>query len=632
MQALEELKKIFFAKPRSIDRLGSDIFVEMKLYKSAKKHTPIYINKMLFERLTGLKNLGWQEMSDAIEELFSSTIEEEYSNGESIATVYADKQADPLNISLSGNLGSGRAYYAGSVFNIKGEKTILAISDDHKHSDGMLEMERSIWETVVANSFQNDLSNGLSPVLAILDMNETCQPYWREKPVKKSKIIRIDENGELDRVSHDFYNKRQYSQADLDILTEKFGILEAEKITHRILHGGWSAGNISPNAHMIDFDTVATVKGRGALYSYTKWYPHNRFGYEYLGSLCILNSIADSNQTPLNKGDLEEKLVLTRDNHISELFVKLMGFANYQEISQKYKDELDEVIQLFNSLSKKIYKKKDGESCKEENSNFIHAFDLSLFLRIFPINQISNKYSNEELSSIICSDGIIEDCFTDDNDQATDIELEYIDGVNKFIGEDYILSLQDYNMLKMALAYFIKKYTEIFEHILAEEALDINEIILNAYIINQDRKYLFPYYTPSFYIAEKDLNPEVKNKIISKVIQASQIDIVKNDYVTDIIIYNEGCIYKRLKTDGSYQLEIELFDKISLGKKPLIIIDDKEHHSMIVEDIIIITGFNMEEILENISVQYSLEAPTIKIIDKDIEITFSDIVTIQEYT
>ena len=51
--------------------------------------------------------------------MFSRTLDEEKSNKQIVGKSYSDKQLDPTGIGLSGNLGSGRAYFYGSCFNIK---------------------------------------------------------------------------------------------------------------------------------------------------------------------------------------------------------------------------------------------------------------------------------------------------------------------------------------------------------------------------------------------------------------------------------------------------------------------------------------------------------------------------------
>src|ERR1700722_9644461 len=187
-----------FATPDAVARLGDEVFLKLPLYKAKTAYRAVYINDRLFQKYFDALNLtSWQEKADFIAGYFSFTLAADISTGEQIGWAHVDRQADPTDISLGGNLGSGRAYYVGKHFNIKGEKTPLAVSNMRRISDGYLEAERGIWETVAANALKNDLQSGVTPVLAILDMLETCSVVWRDKPVARVKIVRVDDSGTL---------------------------------------------------------------------------------------------------------------------------------------------------------------------------------------------------------------------------------------------------------------------------------------------------------------------------------------------------------------------------------------------------------------------------------------------------
>ena len=135
-------------KPNALDDLGEDTFVKVPLYQSKIKYEAKYINTELFKKYFNDSNVNFEHMSKVISNEFSTTIDKKKSNGKIIGYAYIDKQYDPLKISMSGNLGSGRAYYQGDVFNIKGEKTPLAISEREEYSNGVLEFEKSIFERI----------------------------------------------------------------------------------------------------------------------------------------------------------------------------------------------------------------------------------------------------------------------------------------------------------------------------------------------------------------------------------------------------------------------------------------------------------------------------------------------------
>ena len=260
------------------------MFLKVPLYRARQSYTPIYVNPDLYRHyIDAAEKTSWQEMSETMGRLFSVTLDPEDATGEQVGYAYIDRQDDPLNIALQGNQGSGRAFYLGKHFNLKGEKTPLCTTDNPKFSDGILERERGIWETIVSNVLFHDLEIGVPPVLAILDVHESCYARRRDEQSHRVKIIRIDYKGALDRVTHVFFNKAPHDSLTLTDIAKNFGKHEGEKFIERIIHGSWSAGNITPHGGILDFDTVCGVKGRGAQYSSSIWQCETYFGYAHKG-------------------------------------------------------------------------------------------------------------------------------------------------------------------------------------------------------------------------------------------------------------------------------------------------------------------------------------------------------------
>jgi hypothetical protein len=101
------------------------------VYKAKENYDVAYINPKLYEELFEEK-YDWEKASKHISEYFSITLDKEKSTFELVGRGYADKQEDSTGIALNGNLGSGRAYFYGEVFNIKGDKTTLATDEFKK--------------------------------------------------------------------------------------------------------------------------------------------------------------------------------------------------------------------------------------------------------------------------------------------------------------------------------------------------------------------------------------------------------------------------------------------------------------------------------------------------------------------
>ena len=121
------MKNVLNDKPKCIDNMGKDLFVTMPIYKELNDFSVIYVNEKLYEKIFNKKYIFEEAVKD-IKDNFSFTLIE---NGtSSIGKCYVDKQGDPTGIALNENLGSGRAYYVGSNYNIKGEKTILCTSSN----------------------------------------------------------------------------------------------------------------------------------------------------------------------------------------------------------------------------------------------------------------------------------------------------------------------------------------------------------------------------------------------------------------------------------------------------------------------------------------------------------------------
>ncbi len=290
--------KIFEEKSNLSGYFVNDNLAPQQVYRSKKKYIPIYINADLYEQLFN-EEYDEEIAFNKISEMFSITLDYQKSNNELVGTGYADKQEDPMGISLSGNEGSGRAYFYGECFNIKGDKTSLATSPKEVYSNGKLSLAASIKESIISNILSKELSIPTFETLAILDTTDnfefiseylaTDDSVKEERYIVPSVIeVRVNKEKRLYRISNAFKNKDTISFQELKKLSDKLARLEAEKFIRRFLHGSWSVGNISLDANLIDFDTASFVKGRNPQFSNTNKYKSNYFGFEILGDKMIL--------------------------------------------------------------------------------------------------------------------------------------------------------------------------------------------------------------------------------------------------------------------------------------------------------------------------------------------------------
>lgn len=553
--------------PGALKRLGKEVFVKVPLYEAKRRYKAAYINQPLFSKLFPSKTgLSLKDMSALILKYFNTTIEPENSTGKKIGYAYVDRQYDPLGLSLSGNLGSGRAYYAGKVFNIKGEKTPLATSEQRRFSDGLLEMERCVWETFIANALQGAVSNGLNSVLAILDMDEKCDVIWREHPVKRGKIIRIDSNGELDRITHLFYNKKPLRKAALKSCAKAYGILEADKFAERILHGAWSPGNISLKGHLIDFDTVCTVKGRAPQYSFTRWHYQNYFGYEIHGQLEILKSLAADpviNAGKLPFDTLRDTAFSSLQERLLKRFISLMGFKNEEKIYRAYQQELKDIVELWVELARKTYKDPKNFSVKLAPSVLLHVFDFSAFFRVYPLLKRLDRFTPVEAVKLLCGGGYLKQ--SPDKQLHLPIEREHRDKLYSVIGEHFVTAQDDFQLLRIAALGFVKNYDALHQKITTETKQDIKQTEARAYIINEDRSYMFPAYTASYFIGQ-NVRTMTQGLIDALIVSGQRNAGESGQGIADIRLYNEGYSFRLLDGKGAHQVGFHFFEERDLSK------------------------------------------------------------------
>lgn len=564
--------------PGACLRRGMDAFAAMPLYRSKKTQRPVYINREIYKKIfKPAHDPSWQEMAAVLTDVFSTTIEPQNGTGDIIATAYADYQADPSGLALSGNQGSGRAYYAGAHFNIKGEKTPLATSPKRQFSDGLLEMERCIWETLVGNGLQGAIMNGLNGVLAVIDMNELCEVVWRDKPVRRGKVIRIDMAGELDRVTHFFLKPQPLSAKEIYAVSAAYGRLEGDKFIERITHGTWSPGNISMKGHLIDFDTVCAVKGRAPVYSSTQWHQENRFGFEYLGQMKVIDSFLNDarvNVDAVTATDAKAALMTAMRDRIGAGFIRLMGFADAEGIYARHEPQVRDVLDLFLALAGKACLRRPEFSLKIAASNAIHAFDFSAFFRVYPLMKMSGPFRPQDAVRLMSDNDILDDPFdADPEKKLTDIEQQHQDAVDAVIGGNYVTSPDDLQMLKLQLLRFVKKYDALHETLTAETKTSLKDAARRAYILNEDRYYLFPAYTLSFKISENTMGwtAEKIDRVIQTLVRSNRrnFDPTAAYQEADIRLYQEGYVCRRIYADGTFTTAFSPFDPGADGPQEL---------------------------------------------------------------
>lgn len=553
-------------KPIALNSLGEDIFLKIPLYETKEKYVVKYVNAELFSMYFKDDDVSFKHMSEVIREKFSTTIDISKSSGKQIGFAYVDMQEDPLKISMSGNLGSGRAFYQEDVFNIKGEKTPLACSKRPEYSNGVLEFEKAMFETISTNSLYNDTNIKLSPILAILDIKEPCRVHWKDKICKRAKIIRMDMNGSLNRVTHIFKSRKPLTRQEMLDMAKAFGEQEGEKFLERIEHGAWSAGNISQYAHMIDFDTVSAVKYRSPQFSFCVWFADNYFGYEYIGQLKILKSLAkfpEINKDNVSYFELRKIMLDARKEYLLNNFTRFMGFELPEK---KFRSDIKKLFKLFDKLSRKCYPVPEDLSCKKLACYDCSPFDFSKFFRYYPLLKRRRDFDEFKGYEIL-----VNSFHEFDDFDAANFDRE--DKNNRFfynhaltkLNRDFIHNFDELLMLTKECIEFVKMYDKFYEKLLKKGLINLPATELNAYTLNEDRENLFMPHTLSGPIednSDKFTDYQVHRAISGAVLSNKRSKNYKLfDLIpSDIRVFQEGFFAVLMNDNGEHRLSLNLYN------------------------------------------------------------------------
>lgn len=539
------------------------------VYQAKEKYNVIYINSKLYEEIFKEK-YEWQTAKQRISDMFSITLDEEKSNKQIAGKAYSDKQLDPTGIALSGNLGSGRAFFYKNCFNIKGDKTKLATAPKNIYSNGKYALSAAIKETVIANILVDDFIIPAFETLAILDKKERFDfedEYMDADDVIRKEVynlpcsieIRVNKEKELYRISNSLINKDKYTINELEDFCEKLAKIEANKFCDRFLHGSWSVGNISIDGNLIDFDTATFVKGRYPQYSNTNKYKSNYFGYELLGQKLMIKSILDyenienANKIETNLDDLMNEKY---KENMKIRFCDLIGL-NYNLHYKKYNKYIDSLYEKFNVLSRKFLPNYYETNVAENSGDITYLFDFSKFFQKYLITK--KDYKNNILLGMKLLLNDIEY-----------IEYEKIGMIKEKIQEFFYENIVDEknidNSINNAMD-FIEEYDELFN--LISKKTELSNIKVKQYIINANRNYLYGneniYGEISYLYDIKKIDEKTTNRIINALINTNKRNNYnkKDENKLGLQIYEDLLTYLVL-SENYYYLVIEPYSNTEI--------------------------------------------------------------------
>ncbi len=371
-------KKIIETNPLALDRLGKSLFVS----QFAKK-IPNDLCNVLFidpDFKQELQNRGIRKTEEYVIENFAYTLCDEK---EKEFSLFADLQADPTDIALSGNLGSGRACYIGDNYNIKGiGRTSLAKADPNsQHGNGRLDIITALREAVMSRFIWKNFLNKTSRVVAVISIPYFTKYSWSNKPLQNALLVRED-FGNLDRISHAAHSTLS-RRVDITHLSKKCGIFDADLFFYQVLHGAWSIGNITLSGNWLDMESVSFVEDRGAYCNITKKYYSNIFGLEASGAIIALKKYAELTKQKLNTRDFFNE----REKRLKDLFKEYLNIG----ISSKLLREFEYLSKIC-SVNKPI-------NVFEQRNIFGAWIDFNKFFNRFDIYK--NLLPKEIISKIV---------------------------------------------------------------------------------------------------------------------------------------------------------------------------------------------------------------------------------------
>ena len=545
---------------------SNDTLVKQNVYKAKKSYTPLYINEELYEELFKEK-YDLEKANNKISEMFSITLDKNKSE-ELIGYGYSDKQEDPTGISLSGNEGSGRSFFYGKYFNVKGDKTSLATSKDKAYSNGKFHLSMALRETVISNVLSKELEIPSFETLAILDTNEMFSfskfGLNQDDEVIEETFsapcvleIRVNKDKQLYRVSNVFVNKDKLTYEELKNICDRFALLEAEKYIKRFIHGAWSVGNVSIDANLIDFDTAAFVQGRNPQYSNTNKYKSNYFGYEYLGSKKVLEALYNNalDKKTNSFQELDNYFDTSYKKYLKKYFLELIGLNDSIDSVL-----IDKLLEKFIKLSK-LFLPNYYELCTaDKNNRKTYIYDFSRFFRKYLLNRNAIYGVSLLLNDIVA--------FTYD-------KVGFIkDKVNEFF-PDSIFKENDSYILKEALE-FIELYDEIFNKL----DIDLKEVAFKQYVNNINKEYLYGDMQTFNKLQQLYIDKKIDSKslnIIVKYLIKTNINSYSNDkseYLYDLKLYENYLVYKVLGKNYYYYVLVPYDNSIRFAK---LLIGDEEY-------------------------------------------------------
>jgi len=197
---------------------------------------------------------------------------------------------------------------------------------------------------------------------------------------------------------------------------------------------------------------------------------------------------------------LKDAAFASMHERLLKKFISLMGFKHEEKIYRAYKPELEDLAELWVELARKTYKDEKHFSVKLAPSVVQHVFDFSAFFRVYPLLKRLDQFAPVDAVKLLCDGRFLKP--SPDKPLQLPVQREYRDKLHSMIGEHFVTSQDDFQLLRIAALGFIKKYDALHHKITTETKQPIKQTEARAYIINEDRFTMFPAYTASYFVGQ----------------------------------------------------------------------------------------------------------------------------------
>ncbi len=496
----DDLRRLLDGPPGAVSRLGESTFATMTAWRlDPDRVRVIYAAGSALSPLLG-RPVSDDEAAAFVREHLLLTLDPAEALAESPpVTVWVDRQADPMNISLVGNSGSGRATYVGHCFNLKGiGRTVLATSTDPQRSNGALDLVGALWEAVCANVDAANLRTGAPPVLAVVDLNKGVKVPWYDDPIPTGMIVRLDAHGELDRPSHLFHGGEGVHKEAITDIARAFGRQDAEKYVERVIHGGWSAGNISLRGHLIDYDSVFALRGRAPQWSFRPNWLSNFYGLESQGQKILLEAMATH---PLNLDGvvataLHAAFDVARREQLERRFLDLVGVApnDGETVLAAEHATVAALVSRWEFLAGRMYPNFKATAAWDAENATLSVYDLSRFFRLYPLARLRGPVDEQTALGLMRNPlGLMkQSSVTEEGGMPDKVTGPLL--ANHAVTSDDQLALVDRQALEFVDMYdvFLGRVLRLLGGRTATSSAHASHLALGAraYIVNEERTYM----------------------------------------------------------------------------------------------------------------------------------------------